>query len=588
MMKLNSKGLFAHSIKRKLLTVSILLLSIPMIILGILSYQKSSSSLSELGETNLKNSVEYTIELMNVLNEQVENGDLTLDEAKEKVKLAILGEMQEDNTRPINKNLDLGENGYVFISDKEGNLIAHPTSEGSNLWDKQDINGKNYAQEFIKNGLNGGGFTNYFYPLPNNQEQIEEKVTYSKAFDDWGWVVVAGTYMMDFNQPANEIFQLNLIIIGITLVIGILIIWFFANHVSSPIKKVTEQMAYIADGDLTRHQLEIKSKDETGQLANGINSLQNKLKNMIQNISQASQLITGHSEELTQSANEVKIGAEQVARTMEEIAFGTEAQASHASDLSSSMGTYVEKVEEANENGERIHQSSHEVLQLTEGGSQLMLQSIEQMASIDRIVHESVLKVQQLDIQSNEISKLVTVIREVAEQTNLLALNAAIEAARAGEQGRGFAVVAEEVKKLAEQVANSVSEITQIVGRIQTDSSEVANALQTGYTEVEKGTSQLKATGETFENISASVKLMVENIQTVSESLMIIKSTSQEMNSSIEEIASISEESAAGVEQTSASTQQTSSSMEEVAASSEELEKLAMELNNLIQQFKLN
>ena len=588
MMKLNSKGLFAHSIKRKLLTVSILLLSIPMIVLGILSYQKSSSSLSELGETNLKNSVEYTIELMNVLNEQVENGDLAIDEAKEKVKLAILGEMQEDNTRPINKNLDLGENGYVFISDKEGNLIAHPTSEGSNLWDKQDINGKNYAQEFIKNGLNGGGFTNYFYPLPNNQEQIEEKVTYSKAFDDWGWVVVAGTYMMDFNQPANEIFQLNLIIIGITLVIGISIIWFFANHVSSPIKKVTEQMAYIADGDLTRHQLEIKSKDETGQLANGINSLQNKLKNMIQNISQASQLITGHSEELTQSANEVKIGAEQVARTMEEIAFGTEAQASHASDLSSSMGTYVEKVEEANENGERIHQSSHEVLQLTEGGSQLMLQSIEQMASIDRIVHESVLKVQQLDIQSNEISKLVTVIREVAEQTNLLALNAAIEAARAGEQGRGFAVVAEEVKKLAEQVANSVSEITQIVGRIQTDSSEVANALQTGYTEVEKGTSQLKTTGETFEKISDSVKLMVENIQTVSDGLMIIKSTSQEMNSSIEEIASISEESAAGVEQTSASTQQTSSSMEEVAASSEELEKLAMELNNLIQQFKLN
>ncbi|PYF08398.1 methyl-accepting chemotaxis protein [Ureibacillus chungkukjangi] len=588
-MKSNIKSLFTQqSIKKKLLTVSILLLTIPLIILGLFSYQKSSSSLSELGETNLKNSVEYTIELMNVLNEQVENGDLSLDEAKEKVKVAILGEMQADNTRPINKNLDLGENGYVFISDNEGNMIAHPNSEGTNLWDKQDVNGNNYAQEFIENGLNGGGFTYYHFPLPGNQEQVEEKVTYSKAFPKWGWVVVAGTYIVDFNQPANEILQLNLIIIGVTLVIGILIIWFFANHVSRPIKKVTEQMAYIADGDLTLSELEITSKDETGQLANGLNSLQMKLKEMIQNISQASQLITGHSEELTQSANEVKEGAEQVARTMEEIASGTESQASHASDLSSSMGTYVEKVEEANENGERIHQTSNEVLQLTEGGSQLMLQSIEQMTNIDRIVHSSVQKVKQLDVQTNEITQLVTVIREVAEQTNLLALNAAIEAARAGEHGRGFAVVAEEVKKLAEQVARSVSDITQIVGRIQTDSSEVANALQTGYTEVEKGASQLKTTGETFEKISDSVKVMVERIQTVSDSLISIKSTSQEMNSSIEEIASISEESAAGVEQTSASTQQTSSAMEEVAASSEELAKLAMELNSLIQQFKLS
>ena len=587
MMKFNSKGLFAQSIRKKLLTVSILLLTIPLLILGIFSYQKSSSSLSDLGQTNLKNSVEYTIELMNVLNEQVENGDLALDEAQEKVKIAILGEMQGDQTRPINKNLDLGENGYVFISDNEGNMVAHPTVEGSNLWEKQDVNGKNYAQEFIESGLNGGGFTYYHYPLPGNQEQVEEKVTYSKAFPEWGWVVVAGAYMLDFNHPANEILQLNLLVIGITLVIGILIIWLFANHISTPIKKVMQQMESIAEGDLTRNQLEIKSKDETGQLANGLNSLQSKLKEMIQNISQASQLITGHSEELTQSANEVKEGAEQVAKTMEEIASGTESQASHASDLSTSMGTYVEKVEEANENGERIHESSNEVLQLTNGGSQLMVQSIEQMANIDRIVHNSVKKVQQLDVQTNEISQLVTVIREVAEQTNLLALNAAIEAARAGEQGRGFAVVAEEVKKLAEQVARSVTDITQIVERIQTDSSDVAHALQTGYTEVEKGTSQLKATGETFEKISGSVKVMVERIQTVSDSLTIIKSTSQEMNSSIEEIAAISEESAAGVEQTSASTQQTSSSMEEVAASSEELAKLAMELNTLIQQFKL-
>ena len=586
-MKFNLLAFLTGTIKRKLLTVSILLLTIPLIVLGVFSYEKSSSSLDELGQTNLKNSVEQTLEMMEVLNQQVEEGKLSLEDAQEKVKIAILGEMGEDNKRPINKNIDLGENGYMFITDREGTFVAHPSKEGQNLWDKKDENGTYYVQEYIERGINGGGYTDFIAPFIDNPNKFGEKISYSKEFPEWGWVVVSGTYMVDFNKPAGEILSLNFIVMGITLLIGIVVIWLFANNVTNPIKKVTEQMTHIANGNLTVDELDIKSKDETGQLANGLNDLHTNLKNMIQNISNASQLISSHSEEMTQSANEVKVGTEQISKTMEEIASGTESQASLSGDLSTSMGMYVEKVEEANDNGERIYQSSNEVLQLTEDGAKLMRQSVEQMSNIDRIVKDSVVKVQQLDVQSNEISKLVTVIKDVAEQTNLLALNAAIEAARAGEHGRGFAVVAEEVKKLAEEVSKSVTDITQIVSRIQGDTSGVVDSLQTGYSEVEKGTNQLKTTGEKFRKINDSVKEMASAISVVSDHLTLMKSTSQEMNSSIEEIAAISEESAAGVEQTSASAQQTSSSMEEVASSSEELAKLAIELNDLVKQFRV-
>ena len=117
------------------------------------------------------------------------------------------------------------------------------------------------------------------------------------------------------------------------------------------------------------------------------------------------------------------------------------------------------------------------------------------MKRIDLIVSEAVNQVQGLDKQSDEISHLVLVIKNIANQTNLLSLNAAIEAARAGEHGKGFAVVADEVRKLAEQVSISVSEITTIVANIQTETNDVVSSLTKGYDEVKEGTMQIEKTG---------------------------------------------------------------------------------------------
>src|SRR5699024_5360953 len=181
---------------------------------------------------------------------------------------------------------------------------------------------------------------------------------------------------------------------------------------------------------------------------------------------------------------------------------------------------------------------------MTDQGTQLMESSTEQMEIIDQIVHDAVAKVEGLDAHSQEISELVSVIHDIAEQTNLLALNAAIEAARAGEHGQGFAVVADEVRKLAEQSSNSVTNITEIVERIQTESSIVSDSLRDGYKEVEQGTSQITTTGKTFKEISTALIEMVNNTNKVSENLANVAANSQEMNSAIEDIAAISEESA--------------------------------------------
>ncbi|MEK3726310.1 methyl-accepting chemotaxis protein [Lysinibacillus sp. FSL W8-0953] len=445
------KSLFQfRSIKAKLIAFSLLLLLIPLIILGFSSYQQSKANLETVGKENLRNSVEMTIAMIEQFNQQVEAGNLSLEEAQEKVKIAILGEKDSEGKRPINKEIKLGDNGYIFVVDQKGNSIAHPNIEGSNVWDEQDDSGFKYMQEIIAVGNDGGGFVSYEWALPNT-DQLEEKGVYTETDPYWGWVIGASTYLMDFNKPAESILKLTIIVIAIAVIVGIFVIWQYASSMAKPINRVAQAMEQFAQGDLSQDSISIRSKDEIGKLANAMNQMQQKLKDMIHNIAQASDLINTSSKELTQSANEVNMGAEQVAITMHELASGAEGQAHHSNELTSLMERFTADLQETNQHGAHIHQSSVEVLALTNEGSQLMTSSNSQMVKIDSIVQNAVEKVKNLDAQAQEISKLVVVIKDIADQTNLLALNAAIEAARAGEQGKGFAVVADEVRKLAEQ-----------------------------------------------------------------------------------------------------------------------------------------
>lgn len=384
-------------------------------------------------------------------------------------------------------------------------------------------------------------------------------------------------------KSENQILIFGIVATIIAIIFGVLL----SNTISKPLRRVMDQMKLIASGDLSNKPLQVKTKDEIGQLVIATNEMADSMRELLTNIKFVSETVSGQSEELTQAANEVMTGSNLIATTMQEIAAASETQANSSSELSSLMGEFSNSVQEANENGKNIRLSSNDVLNMTSEGSNLMQASTIQMKKIDEIVKETVQKVNQLDTQSKEISKLVVVIKEIADQTNLLALNAQIEAARAGEHGRGFAVVADEVRKLAEQVAVSVTDITGIVTNIQGGFSNVNESLHTGYDEVAKGTDQIQTTEKMFEDINNSVTEMVCTIVLITESLSDISTRSQDMNKSIQDIAATAEESAAGTEQTSASVQQTSSSMEEVTKSSNDLSKLAEDLNGLIRQFKL-
>lgn len=467
----------------------------------------------------------------------------------------------------VNK-MDVGETGYGMIIDPFGNYVAHPD---------ESLIGQEAIVDVSKESTEQS----------QGSMEVGEEIIHFMENPTTGWTIGGTVNTKDLEKQGEAIILPNLIAIGGVLLLAIITSYFITRALTKPIHEVVGRMNSMAAGDFTHEPLPIKHKNEIGQLVTATNEMNQQIKVLLVDVQDVSQSVTSKSEELKMISEEVKAGTEQIATTMEELAYGSEAQAKSASDISAFMNDFVMKIDETNATGEMIQEKTKDVFAMTDKGTLNMQQSTKQMETIHDIVSQTTAKMKTLDQQTQDITKLVAVIKEVAEQTNLLALNAAIEAARAGEHGRGFAVVAEEVRKLAEQVAASVQDITSIVLTIQSDSKEVVVSLQTGYTEVEKGKEQMNETNETFDHIRLSLQQMGESIAQIAENLNDITANSQEINGTIEEIASVTEESAAGIEETSASAEEVSGSMESVTGSAQHLNNLAAKVQSLIGRFKL-
>jgi len=127
------KKIFKTSIRNKLILVSLLLLIIPTLSVGLISYSISKDELNTNGEIILKNGVKQGMDMLEFAQDQVNKGHMDLEEAQDLVKSYLVGEKNSDGTRTINKHVDLGLNGYFWIMDGEGKILAHPTLDRVDL-----------------------------------------------------------------------------------------------------------------------------------------------------------------------------------------------------------------------------------------------------------------------------------------------------------------------------------------------------------------------------------------------------------------------------------------------------------------------
>ncbi|OMP66654.1 methyl-accepting chemotaxis protein [Domibacillus epiphyticus] len=374
---------------------------------------------------------------------------------------------------------------------------------------------------------------------------------------------------------------------AIAILISFVLLIVISRPISKNLKKIVLKSEEIASGHLNTELLDYEGKDEIGQLSTSINHMSQSLRTMISEVSSLSAEVDHQSAMLFSSSEEVKIGSEQVSSTIEDMAQGASSQADNAAAISQNTKEFSTDIVKAGGHSKELVLFSDQVLEASISGHSQMTESMAQMNRIHTVMDASLSKIKSLEAKTHSITDIVGVIKSIADQTNLLALNASIESARAGDAGKGFAVVAAEVKKLSEEVARSVGNITDIVFSIKTETAEISGELNNGYTEVSKGSENMELTGQNFASIKERVEEMADKVNDISSVFDTIERSSKEINESVEQIAAISEESAAGSEEISATVLEQAQSVDTISQSAKKLTGMVEQMNAMIQKFKL-
>jgi methyl-accepting chemotaxis protein len=359
----------------------------------------------------------------------------------------------------------------------------------------------------------------------------------------------------DHYQTSRTIVSL---FIGLAALATVALAMLLTRSIVRPLSSAVSAAESVARGDLTR-PIETHGNDEVSRLLQALATMQQNLRETLQGISGSATQLATAADELNAVTLDSTQGLQQQNNEIEQAATAV-----------NEMTTAVEEVARNAVSTSDATRQSSESAQLGQARVSDTASAINALAS--DVQHTGEL-VQSLANQSQDIGKVLDVIRAIAEQTNLLALNAAIEAARAGESGRGFAVVADEVRALAYRTQQSTQEIEQMVQGMRSGSSLALDSMQASAARATTTLALAERAGEALETITASVHEIHERNLVIASAAEEQAQVAREVDRNLVNIRDLSVRSATGADQT--------------RASSHELSQLANALQGMVRRFQL-
>lgn len=265
----------------------------------------------------------------------------------------------------------------------------------------------------------------------------------------------------------------------------------------------------------------------------------------------------------------------------QEITDGAIKQSRSVAQISLMMKEADNRVVELRDYSDHLENVSSKASRAVTEGSEKIITMDKQMDIINQAVTKSFETVQELNSNMDEINNFLSGITQIAEQTNMLSLNAAIEAARAGESGKGFAVVAEEVRKLAEQSAGTVKQISQIINQIKQKTKDVLDEVSKGQIAVQDGEKIAKTVNQSFDVIQASFTEIDRNIADEINRFGHIADLFSRISAEVDSISSVSEGQAASAEELLATLEEQSSGIEDIYNLIQGIKKASDELQEI-------
>ena len=330
---------------------------------------------------------------------------------------------------------------------------------------------------------------------------------------------------------------------GVGIAMSLALSTIILRSITGPLAQTILYSKAIANGDL-RQRLKLQRRDEVGELAAAMDSMADGIQTQQQSISHTAQTLASAAHQLTSVS-------QMMAANAEETAAQANVASAAAEQVSNNVATVSTGTEEMGASIKEIAKSANEAARVA--------------TSAVKVAEKTNATVAKLGTSSAEIGNVIKVITSIAQQTNLLALNATIEAARAGEAGKGFAVVANEVKELAKQTAKATEDISRKIEAIQGDA---------------------KGAVEAIAKISNIINQINDIQNTIASAVEEQTATTGEISRNVHEAAKGSSEIARNILAVAEAARGTTEGAANTKTSADELTRMAVDLQNLVTQFK--